>query len=74
MPDLTDADLSRLITLVVIHEGESSSMREESAKRLELAGLLAMGYDEECDFYGMCRVTDPGRALVARMLAAGRTP
>jgi hypothetical protein len=72
MPDLTDADLSRLITLVVIHEGESSSMRWESARRLESHGLLniaEMDHHPEVHF-----VTDAGRALVARMLAAGMAP
>jgi hypothetical protein len=70
MPDLTDADLSRLITLVVIHEGESSSMKRESVKRLEAAGLIAVS---ETEFLiGITTVTDSGRALVARMLAAGR--
>jgi len=67
--DLTDTDLSRLITLVVIPDGESSSMHRESAKRLEARGLLniaEMDHHPEGHF-----VTDTGRALVARMLAAG---
>jgi hypothetical protein len=70
--DLTDTDLSRLVTLVVIHDGESSSMREESANRLALAGLLTVSGEDDDLPCGFTIVTDSGRALVARILEVSR--
>jgi hypothetical protein len=71
MEPLTDADLSQLVTLVVIHEGESSSMNPDSAEVLEKHGMITID-GEASDWRPMHTVTPAGRARVARMLAAGR--
>jgi hypothetical protein len=71
-PDpLTDTDLSRLVTLVVIHEGCSGSMSGQSAKNLFDHGLIEID-DSDAQWNALHTVTPDGRARVARMLAAGR--
>jgi hypothetical protein len=72
MPDLTDADYA-LLALLVLEIGVSSEFSVDQYLRLDMAGMAQCLYSgSDADIPWGAVATDAGRALVARMMAAGR--
>jgi hypothetical protein len=74
MTNLTDADLSRLFTHVVIHKCRNATLLHlDTFWRLRDAGLVAAEYSsDDTDFPNDFCATPKGRAVVEAMLRAGR--
>jgi hypothetical protein len=75
MPNLTDADLSRLVTAVAVHplpkHEDPRNRLEESLHRLADAKLMT-DPDLDQDPFADREITPKGRAVVEAMLRAGR--
>lgn len=73
MDPLTDADLSRLLTHVVIHNGRNPyALQAETFERLTAAGLTHRVDDDDDPGVAVeYVVTTDGRRVAEAMLAAG---